>query len=66
MTTCPCAGFAERRPRPRSRHRAAASPPASDTASDYPISFAIVNAAPAAMPPTSAVCQALRTGFFTV
>jgi hypothetical protein len=32
----------------------------------YPIAFAMANAAAAASPPTSAVCQALFNGFFTV
>ena len=32
----------------------------------YAISFAIANAAAAASPPTTAVCQALRSGLLTV
>jgi hypothetical protein len=32
----------------------------------YAINFAIANAAAAASPPTTAVCQALRSGFLTV
>ncbi len=54
------------RPDSASTTEAATSPRREMPSDRYPIAFAMANAAAAASPPTSAVCQALLNGFFTV
>jgi len=61
-----CAGRAERRPDSASNHQGRRVPAREMSSDRYPIALAIANAAAAATPPTSAVCQALFNGFFTV